>query len=260
MRVIGRLLTVALLLGSAAVLIVWLAAAVSKALPPANSDAVDYRLTDSSFVYPLAPDRTVTFRFSRPQSSARLITHADLQPGAPGAAYSLVVHALDPGGRTVMRREIFLRSIVLYSRASNGRIVPQTFYADSSFTPTASDITLIEFERPVAELRLQPGNFEPGVARLVARVQEQRPISERQLQAGWQRLSPREQSRIAEGNAFPPDMLTAEERRNLLINRWYPVGPTGVQGFDYQRTILYERRTSAHRTLRGSGVGAVRGN
>lgn len=243
MRLLGRLLTAVLLLGLAFLVVSWLWSAVPKALPPGKVSEVDYRLTDSSFVFPLRGARYVRFPFSQPQNRVRLITHADLRPGASGGAYSLIVEALDSDGQVILRRELFLRSIVLYSRDLRGRIVPRSFYADSALTPSASDITVLDFQRPVKELRLQAGRLGPGVARIVARVQEQRPISARQLAVGWQRRSRREQERMAESNAFPAEMLTDEERRNLLANRWYSVGPAGVQEIQYDRTILYERGT-----------------
>ncbi len=243
MRLLGRLLTAVLLLGLAFLVVSWLWSAVSKALPPGRVSGVDYRLTVSSFVFPLRGTRYVRFPFSQPQNRARLITHADLRPGASGGAYSVIVEALGSDGQVILRRELFLRSIVHYGRDFRGRIVPQSFYADSALIPSASDITVMDFQRPVKELRLQAGTLHPGVARMVARVQEQRPITVRQLAAGWQRLSRREQERMAEGNAFPAQMLTEEERWNLLANRWYPVGPAGVQEIQYDRTILYERGT-----------------
>ncbi|MBA3669169.1 MAG: hypothetical protein H0W71_03775 [Sphingomonas sp.] len=250
MRLLGRLLTALVLLGVIFLVVSWLWSTVSKALPPGMLSKQDYRLTDPSFVFPLRRDRYVRFPFSQPHDSARLITHADLHPGVYGGAYSLIVEALGSDGQVILRREIFLRSIVLYSRDLRGRIVPRSFYADSTLTPSASDITVLDFQRPVNELRLKAGRLDPGVARIVARVQEQRPISIRQLAVGWQRLSHREQERMAEGNAFPAEMLTDEERRNLLANRWYPVGPAGVQGIHYDRTILYERDIPDGDTLR----------
>ncbi len=242
MRLLGRFLTAVFLLGFVFLISSWLWSTVSKALPPGKVGGVDYRFTDSSFIFPLTSGKYIRFPFSQPQNKVRLITHADLHPGASGGTYSLIVDAIGSNGQVTLHRELFLRSIVLYSNDSRKRLVPRSFYADSTLIPSASDITVLDFQQPVNELRLRTGRIGPGLARIAARVHEQRPISARQLAVGWQRLTRREQERIAEGNAFPAEMLTDGERRNLLANRWYPVGPAGVQGIQYNRSILYERR------------------
>jgi hypothetical protein len=241
MRTIGRLLTILLALGLVLLLALWLWAQVARALPGGTFERADFRLTYTSFVYQLRGDPPSLFRFSRPQRKTRILTHADLEAGTPTAGYSLIIEALGADGQVVMKREIFLRSIILYSRDRKGRIVPQTFYADTDLVPSASDITLVEFDRPVVALRLRAGTRDAGVARIFARVQEQRPITTHRLTVGWERLSEREKRLMTECHMFPPEMLTAAERHSLLINRWYPVGPSGVDGIDYVRAILYKR-------------------
>lgn len=197
---------------------------------------------DASLAYVLRQQPT-TFVFSRPQERVRLLTNAELRPGAHDPRYGILVEALDQEGAVVWSRSIFVRSIPLFVRREQGRLRPHAFLAgEGALQPSAADATLIDFGRPVAAIRVSGRERDRGAGRIFARVQEQRPISERQLAIGWQRLSEAEHAQLTAGNPLGPVLTSAAERRRLLAERWYPVGPAGIEDRDYVQIMIYERQ------------------
>lgn len=241
MRLAGRLLFGGLLLGTLALLMLAVRAglAASGLTTPAAGRAG--KEAQPSLVYVLGTEPT-SFVLSRPQERVRILTNAELRGTATEPLYGFVVEGLDARGATVWRRNIHVRTIPLFVRDRRGRMVPHVFLSQpGALRVSAADVTLIDFGRPVSTVRLRASGRDPSVGRILARVQEQRPVSRRQLQVGWQRLSDAEQVQLTAGNPLGPLLTGNAERQRLLIERWNPVGPAGVQGRDYDQTILYER-------------------
>lgn len=241
MRLAGRLLFSGLLLAALVLLVLGVRAglAATGLTTPAAGRAG--KEAQPSLVYALRREPT-SFVFSRPQERVRILTNAELRPGVTEPRYGFVVEALDARGASVWRRAVHVRTIPLFVRGRRGRLVPHVFLAEpGALRVSASDATLIDFGRPVSAVRLRVGSQDASVGRTFARVHEQRPVSRSQLQVGWQRLSEAEQAQLTAGNPLGPVLTGEAERRQLLIQRWNPLGPSGVHGRDYVQTILYER-------------------
>ncbi|NTZ43985.1 hypothetical protein G7A66_13020 [Altererythrobacter sp. SALINAS58] len=239
MRILGRSLFAAALLGSVGIAIFLL----MSQLPSfeARSPLTAAKDLDASIVYPLR-GQTTEFVFSTPQEQTRILSSADVLPEGTFPSYAYTVEALDGGGRVLWKKDINLRSLRLFVRGPEGLLIPHAFTsADKSTIPSAGDETLIDFGQPVAAIRLREHWRGPHVGRILVRVQEHEPIANRQLKTAWQRLSVAEQEDLAAGSPLGPELLTIEERRQLLINRWKPVGPSGIPGRDYSQIMLYER-------------------
>jgi len=241
MRVAGRLLFAALVLTLGVFLFLLARASLARLRHDERSAARSYGEAQPSLVYALGP-RPTLFVFTRPQQQVRLLTNAELYKRTRDPHYSVIVEALNGDRQIVWRRDIHARTVGFMVRLSNGRLVPRAFTPElDGLVSSAGDESLIDFPRPVAAVRLIEGVRAPGVSKILARVQEQRPLSNRQLQVGWQRLTRSEQELLTEGNPLASALVGADERRRLLIRRWHPVGPAGVDGRDYHQTTLYER-------------------
>ncbi|MEO7654959.1 MAG: hypothetical protein ABIS23_04655 [Sphingomicrobium sp.] len=222
-------------------LVLLLRAGLASAGLTASAVGPSYGAAEPSLVYLLHREAT-TFVLSKPQDRVRILTNAELQPGGAEPRYGFLVEALDPAGAVVWRRTIYVRSIPLFVRDRLGKLMPHVFLAErGALQPSAADTTLIDFAGPVSAIRISAGKRDPGVGRILARIQEQRPISGRQLEVGWQRLSKGEQAQLTAGSPLGPSLTSEAERQRLLMERWNPVGPAGVEGRDYFQTIIYER-------------------
>ncbi len=206
-----------------------------------NGDLQTIESENRSIVYPLRIEPT-EFVLSRPQRQIRIISNAKMEYSSADPVYAFSVQALDDESNIVLERAIYLRSTIRYIRGSDKRLLPSAFVRPQTHTiPSTGDSTIIEFRRPITVLRLSEAQLGRGVQGILARVQEQRPVSERQIEVGWQRLAPAEQDEIAAGSPLGHSLLTEAERRKLLVSRWNPVGPSGVEGRDYIQVMLYER-------------------
>lgn len=239
MRIAGRALFTAAVV-FAVLAIAWLVPAIGGAFqqrlsPPRIADA------DRSIGYALS-DRPTTFVFSRPQRMVRIITNAQLGRAAVFPRYGIMVEAISADNRIVSNQRIFARSIQLFVRGARKHLVPRTFMLPNEGAKlSAGDIAIIAYGEPVAAVRVAVGMSDPEVVGIVARVQEQRPVSPRQLSVGWDRISESEREQLAAGSALPPALIGEHARRGLLRRRWHPVGPAGVLGQDYDQVALYER-------------------
>lgn len=241
MRLTGRILFAAALFLLALSLVLLLRAGLASAGLTPSETGPSFGAAEPSLVYALQRDGT-KFVLSKPQDRVRILTNAELRPGAVEPRYGFLVEALDQAGAVVWRRTIYVRSIPLFVRNRRGKLLPHVFLAErGALQPSAADITLIDFPGPVSAIRMSAGKRDPGVGRILARIQDQRPISGRQLEVGWQRLSKGEQAQLTAGNPLGPSLTSEAERQRLLVGRWNPVGPAGVEGRDYFQTIIYER-------------------
>ncbi|WP_126173417.1 hypothetical protein [Altericroceibacterium xinjiangense] len=246
MRLLGRLLLALFVCSVVAALALGFWARLPDWLSVTPDRGERFKDVVPSLVYPLRAEPT-EFVFSRPQEHVRLLTNADAVPVGPEPTYAYHVEARDEQGRTVVDRNIYLRSVRLYvrgpdGRESEGRLLPHAFTGDESgLVPSGGDAMLIDFERPVSSIRLAQVALGPGVGRILARVQEYRPVSARQLEVGWDRMSADERESLTAGNPLGPDRVGVAEQERILRREWHPVGPSGVRGRDYRLSALYER-------------------
>lgn len=241
MRLAGRLLFGLVLLSLGLALALLLRAGLTSAglTTPATGPA--YGEARPSLIYLLRGQPTA-FVFSRPQERVRILTNAELHAGASEPRYGFLIEALDAAGAVVWQRAIYARSIPLFVRDRRGRLAPHVFLAErGALSLSAADVTLVDFGTPVSAIRLTSQGADRSVGRILARVQEQRPLSARQLEVGWLRLSDDERAQLTAGNPLGPWLTSHAERQRLLAQRWYPVGPAGIEGRDYLQTVVYER-------------------
>lgn len=198
-------------------------------------------------VYRLEADRPVLFRFSQPLTQARIVTVPTVGPGqaSPGESwtYAFSIELLDEAGAVLETRQAFARA-GMFERDGQ-RIGAYWFFRNRDDLPATGDEVRIGSERPFAAIRLRATVADSEVLAISVRVSERRPLLAMAADSAFARFSPADRRRLALANAFPPELLTAEERRNIAINQWKPVGPVGIEGRDYRMDVLYEEVESA---------------
>lgn len=241
MRLLGRILAVAFLAALLGFLFLLVRTGSAAMLSGSPAPGPWSGGAQPSLAYALEREPS-TFVFSRLQQRVRILSNVELAGGAMNPLYGFRVEALDDNGERFWSRDIHVRSVPLDVRQDDGELVPHAFIRESGAGRlSAGDVTLIDFGRPASAVLLSAVTRETGARRMLVRIQEQRPVSERQQEVGWDRLSPRERNLLSAGNPVGSALLSDDERRNLLVRRWNPVGPAGVEGRDYRRTLIYER-------------------
>lgn len=200
------------------------------------------RIARRVIAYRLDPVRPTLFRFSQPVSSTRIITQPILESGSasPGEGwnYSIKVELLDERGTVIETQDIYARSVLFES--SGKRRGPVRYYRGEEGLVAPADEVRIATSRPFAAVRILAGPADPDVIAIDVRVGERRPLNASAAESAFARFSPEERVRMGAANAFPPELLTREERTAIAINQWRPIGPVGIDGRDYQMMVLYE--------------------
>jgi hypothetical protein len=198
-------------------------------------------------IYRLDPARPTVFRFSQPVSQARIISNPVIQAGkvAPGKGWSYAYKAelLGAAGQVVETRLVNAHAILF--EHDGKRRGAFRFFRGSSDHVALGDEVRIASQQPFFALRLTRASADRDVVAVDVRVSERRPLIAIAAESAFVRFSPDDRERLAAANAFPPALLTREERINLALNQWRPVGPVGVEGRDYVTAVLYEAEQAA---------------
>lgn len=203
----------------------------------------------ASTAYIVAADRPLEFRLSGHTDLVRLRTHA-LVPAAgerraaPTAGYALEIELLDSDGNLLHRESQNIRGIVgRYLDAVTGEPFAVNLVDDANFAVAGVNLIPLSLaDWPAAEVvRVRLAGAETQISEVGVRVYEPEAIPEHSIERFWQRLSDRQRSRLAEGNVYPQNLMTGEERAAVLSRRWRPVGPSGVENQDYRVRNLFAR-------------------
>lgn len=192
--------------------------------------------------YRLDPSRATVFRLSQPIKQVRLITFPIIAPGqalpGQGWTYGIQAELLDASGKIVAKRPIYTFSF-LFGKDGHHRGPWQYYRGRDELVGLSNEVRLTAAE-PFSAVRLLTGSTDRGVIGVDARVYERRPLIDSAARSAFVRFSPSERKRLSRSNSFPTEMLTADERFNIAINQWRPVGPAGIDGRDYNMGVLYE--------------------
>jgi hypothetical protein len=213
------------------------------------------RIARRLIVYRLDPARPTVFRFTQPVRLTRILTSpvVDRHTAVRGQewVYGLRAQLLAGDGRIIATHDVYSRSGLI--GANGERIGSVRFFRGSADQVGSADEMRIASPEPVAAVALYAGLSQPRVRAIDVRVYERRFVSPGAAITGFSRLSPDDRARLARANAFPSDMLSAQERANIAINQWKPIGPAGIEGRDYRMLVQYESETPDPEDAPGNG-------
>ena len=182
--------------------------------------------------------------FALPASAnvVRLLTNANLasmsaararRAADPAYRLNYVIEIEETGlaGSAPQRRVHHFRRDLLEVTLPGGRRGTGSFYLEGTApVPLSAAVLRLEFgSRAIpTRLRVRLLAADPGIADVLLRVAVPEPLTQRNAQAMWQRLSADQQAKLASGNLFPPELLIEQERANLLRSRMQPLGPVNA--------------------------------
>jgi hypothetical protein len=234
------------LLALAAVLVGFAQSAGQRMVPllltSAPQKAGDVKISRRVLSYRLDSARPTVFRFAQSVRQVRLISLPIIAPGqampGQGWTYGIRAELLDASGEVVAVRPIYTFSF-LFAKDGHRRGRAQYYRGRNELVGLSNEVRLTAAV-PFSAVRLLTGPTDRGVIGVDARVYERRPLIASVAESAFVRFSPAERKRLSRSNAFPTEMLTDEERVNIAINQWRPVGPSGIDGRDYNMGVLYE--------------------
>lgn len=245
MRLLGRTLFVVVI-----VALLFGAFAVIRREAGRDTPVADLPLeTRESVAYATDAGGELEFRLSGHSDQVRIRTHGLVPSQGDDSsgrtfAYALRIAILASDGSPLAERiEHYRTTIVRFRHSVTGQFDRINFVDDPTVDVIGTTLTILSLSGlPSAEvLRIRVISADSDVREVGIRVYEPEAIPEHSIAASWQRLSLTQRERLAEGNVYPIDLLTAEETAAILSRRWRPVGPTGIEGDDYRVRTLYIR-------------------
>lgn len=192
----------------------------------------------------------LTYRLPSGQTLIRVVTNAGVpstflpvSPSTEKWQYTLHYQLLSGAGAVLLDRQYVHRTgLTTYVDPQTGEKFTSRFYLDGDLFPTDGKVMVINAGGLSAEpthLRLRVATKANPIVSLTARVFCRESATVRKLSTVWQRLSEKQQLILARGNLYPPELLSKEEKHNLLRQRWSAIAPEGIAGKDYVRRDLY---------------------
>lgn len=234
---------VLVLLGIAALVGLLYGPAIARYVADAqNSTTVDADIDSRAIVYRLEHGKPITFVFSQPVDQVRLLAQTSVDRASradpTGFVYVLEVRLFAGTGEEVSRQQFSLHSDApdtVYATGENWR-----FFRNRPEMVAGMDDVVVAAPSPVVRAEWRLVEADPKILAVDIRVYERQPLLASNAITSFHRRSSEEQAKLAEANAFPPDMLTNEEIANITSNMWRPLGPVGIAGRDYRPMVLYE--------------------
>ncbi|VAX09264.1 hypothetical protein MNBD_GAMMA26-707, partial [hydrothermal vent metagenome] len=209
---------------------------------------IDQGIGSTSYV--LSRTQWLEFEIPEQHQVVRVLSNASLKPEQweledENYHYQIEYQILDGDGKVLSESLYYLRSHVSQPKEDEqlGK-VPRQFYTEGDLLPADGRVMLLNLhnlEQP-KRFRLRLHSQDPQLEDVVVRCYLQEGVAEHKLAYQWVRMSERKREYLARGSIYAHELLTEVEKRNLLKNIWYPVGPNGVRGEDYHDRALYTLR------------------
>ncbi|NVD44448.1 hypothetical protein [Qipengyuania atrilutea] len=211
--------------------------------PEGRETSGQARIESRSLVYRLNPAAPVRFVFSQPVPSVRILSAPLIELSSwereARWTYGYRVTLRDGSGSVLASHEV-------YSSGSHPQKLEQPlpwtrFFRGADGFVATQDQAIIDSGTEIASLEIAPLPSDQGVTAIDVRAYEQRPfLSRGDALAAFRRRSGDEQRDLARANAFPEEFIGDDERANIAINLWRPIGPVGIAGEDYEVGVMYQ--------------------
>lgn len=205
-----------------------------------------------SQAYIVSDTEWTEFTLSKNKPVIRVLSNASLRPEysvLPDKVwkYAFQYQLLSASGELLFEHVYHHRSRPAYQlETAEGEFETRFFYQESvGLEPTDGRVMMINLaglDDEVASVRLRLAQKEPQIVDTVVRVYESDTVSTHKLAYQWQRMNESKRAFVARGSVYEPELLSAAEKRNLVKDRWRPIGPKGIVNHDYQLRPIYTLR------------------
>jgi hypothetical protein len=243
--------------GAGEQLLGWAGRLLRRLFPPRSGPAWRVaKLKDAiiSVVFDLETDRWLEFDLPPQLAGIRILVNADLPlarradfrtplPEDVKWPFAVEYQLRDREGEVLARRVYHFQTRLSEFRDPKvDEVITGVFYLGRDLIPADGRTIAVSFgdcPRPVAQVRLRLAQVAPPLSGAVVRVYFQRDLPEHKLSFRWERLFKDRKDRLTRGNVYASELLTAQEKRNLMLQEWAPVAPAGIEGRDYRQRDLY---------------------
>ena len=204
----------------------------------------------TSLGYQLKEENWIEFPLAQNVDRLKLITQATIprEMDAEGAlfTYGLEYQIIGSAGKTLLYQNRYHHTtrVSRFIDTNGGAPYSASMYLDPHLIPADGRVLTLNSRtwsngEQATSIRIRMVDAQPGITDALLRMYQREQRTEPEDLADWQRLSIYKRERLARGNLYPHSFLSDEEKRNLLSNRWRPLGPIGIAGVDYEVRRLY---------------------
>ncbi len=185
-------------------------------------------------VFKLTTDTWTHFEINPPDGLVSILATAAIpqnQPDQDPTDINFGIEYTLPGQKKP-KQHYFASSVVWLRSPHQAEAVPaaRLLAPHQSVVSTTQSLTLTTPASGALRLRMLPS---PGVDAVIVRVFTHERLPESMAEREWIRLSASTRYQLSAPLVFPPDLLEPQIKQRLILSRWTPVGPQGVEGQDY---------------------------
>lgn len=234
MRVLGRLILLLLFFAGAVVLYPPLRG-LFQVPPPAPSLVQQLDLkARASTVYFLAEKDWTTFPVINQTARIRILTHAGVDPETQRQKplrYGLQYQLLNDQQEVLKEGDYTHETQLPLPQYKRGVAFDPNVYTDRDLAVASGQFINLQVEGlpQAAYLRLRLKPLKEPLMNIAVRVYYEERMNERRASVTWERLNQKQKENLAEGIIYPPELLSRQERLNLLERQWQPIGPLGAE-------------------------------
>ncbi len=218
----------------------------------------EFEETERTTAYVLSPENWLEFDIPRKAHALRLVTNAGISdpkipvvtPDQPrfGWRYALQYELLDGNGKPIHGQPYHLRTTISEFRdPRNGQSVRAVWFAEREellATQTRSVQIPVRrlsgrIGRQASRLRVRLVQRDDAIEQVVMRAYMRHPRSDFANIYTWSRLGRSARHALCRASVYPPDLITDQERKNLLRWTWSPLPVRGIESRDFHRQYLY---------------------
>lgn len=217
----------------------------------------------TSLAYAIRPGQSIHFALNAPDRQLRLLTNAALAAGTDPEGDERHIYAIDyalVSDSDVLREGRYWfrgRGEFLLDKAG-ARLPINRYGGEAGLAVLSTQLSFLGYAdvSGAEELRLTLAEVGPGMQEVAVRVYAHQPVAEARVASGWLRLSAAQQAELADRTTYGAELLDAQEKTNLVRNRWRPLGPRGAAGDQYTDRRLNSLDAGAGDLIRDAVVPA----
>ena len=204
--------------------------------------------------YTVGKDDWLEFQFGASSRALRLFTNAALAHDVHrypvpedvnarlGYCYCLEYQLLDWRGLVLKESEYYFRASLPKSD-DLGEEPLESFFAKNDLIPAGTrtmQIPMIRYaDTKPARLRVRLVKSDPLIEEVVVRMYVEHERAGYDKPATWQRLSKNSRDKITRASVFPAELLSRQEKSNLLRWKWQAASPVGFDGREFHMRRMY---------------------
>ena len=248
MRLIRNIILLILLL----ILILWLASYLSPFLTRNSSDAealksIQFKQASVKIAYTLNQDVWLEFQLQPGEDQVRIMSNAILDENyqvleSERFLYAIDYEVLDDKGNVIKPGRFYHRGAQKhYIDTDTAQTYVSTSVYPATENPLDSRIHMLNLRglKNAEKIRLKPAEYQYPIQKIVVRGYQKKKITERKLDYAWQRMGDERRQSLAKVSVYNADIISEQEKRQLVKNQWAPLGPLGVDNEDYFIQKLY---------------------